>query len=760
MRLLSFGFILGTIPVALIGMISYYIAGSDIESKVKESNRHILLQTQMRIEQTFKTLEKSVLQFSNTPMVKSAISEQWTVREFEKVNTMTTGLLNLQTSVLVNQAYFANLDKGWVVGLNLFKPMDSFQYAAMFRSYAQDPKSLFVVTDHSAERSKTMGDPKTLTMVQKVPLISNLTVPKGLIVVEILQEDILTLLAQSENFGYHYMIDQSGTHFLGTEEQQKEYGNINRLITGKLKEGEEKSGSFHSTVHGDEVMVTYQTSAYNGWIYVSTTPMSVVTKETRNIAFLTFGVCLSIIAFVLVSVFYGSSRMYRPIRNLLDVVKQTGVESPGGGGKNELNYIESSVRTLWNSRSQLQQQVVGQIRYLKEYLVLKLFIGQTNGEALQQQAQLYGFPQNWRMVAVMTVQIDSLQKTRYGEHDKGLLLFAINNMVGELLAPEQRFDPILFDQSQVTLVTLDETEETEGKEQLYRLAEKIQHEVMHYLQLQVSIGISRPFSSLSHTVRAYGESLAALKSRISLGYGIIVHYDDFNKQEDSGSAVYSHLSIMEDRIVHHLKTNETDKREEAFHTYLDALFEKESYLSEHVAILLQLIAKTLQLVREQGVTMGKLFDGDRSMSELSSLNTREEIETWFRVRLFEPVASMLAEQEETQYINIANRMTEMIHEGFQSDLSLELCAKLLNYHPVYLSRVFKKHMGVAFSDYLSDYRMNWAKQVLETTDLKISEISEKLQYKNTSAFIRTFRKAVGMTPGQYRDLRKAVQEQK
>lgn len=756
LRLLSFSLILGTIPVALIGMFSYRIAGNDIENRVKESNSHVLLQTQMRIEQLFITLEKSVLQFTNTPMVKTAIGEEWTVQDFVKVNEITSGLLNLQTSVLINQAYLANMDKGWVVGLDVFKPLQEFKYAGMFRSYAQDSKSLFLVTDHSAERSKLSEDPKTLTLVQKIPLISNLTVPKGLVVVEILQEDIQKLLEQTESFGYFYIMDQSGVNFLGTEEQQKEYAEINLAIADKLQQ-DRQTGSFHSKIRGDEVIVTYQSSRYNGWVYVSTTSMSEVTKQTQNIAFVTFGVCLAIILFVLISAFYGSSRMYRPIRRLLEFVKATGVESPSGSGRNELTYIESSVRTLWNSRSQLQQKLSGQLRYLKEYLVLKLFIGQTNGDPLRREAHIYGFPENWQQVAVMTVQIDSLQHTRYQEHDKGLLLFAINNMVGELLEPATRFDPILFDQSQVTLITVDEQGPVPAKEHLYRIAERIQHEVMHYLHLQVSIGISRPFSSLSDTVRAYGESLSALKSRISLGSGIIVHYDDFNNREDSGNAVYSHLNVMEERIVRCLQANEAGELEAAFDAYLDSVFEKDAFPSEHIAILLQLIVKILQLVRDHGAAVGKMFDGDRSMSELCALNTREEIVHWFRERLFEPVAAMLAQQEQAQYVNIANRMTDMIHEGFLSDISLELCARQLNYHPVYLSRVFKKHMGVAFSDYLNECRMNWAKQILETTDMKISQIGEKLQYKNTSAFIRTFRKFVGMTPGQYRDL-KSLQE--
>jgi len=45
-----------------------------------------------------------------------------------------------------------------------------------------------------------------------------------------------------------------------------------------------------------------------------------------------------------------------------------------------------------------------------------------------------------------------------------------------------------------------------------------------------------------------------------------------------------------------------------------------------------------------------------------------------------------------------------------------------------------------------------AKKWLKETDMKISEIAERLNYANSTGFIRTFRKLTGMTPGQYREI--------
>ncbi|MGO4350167.1 helix-turn-helix transcriptional regulator [Paenibacillus sp. MCAF9] len=89
-------------------------------------------------------------------------------------------------------------------------------------------------------------------------------------------------------------------------------------------------------------------------------------------------------------------------------------------------------------------------------------------------------------------------------------------------------------------------------------------------------------------------------------------------------------------------------------------------------------------------------------------------------------------------------------------MSLELCAGRINYHPDYVSRVFRKETGVTFSEYLSRYRLQMAKIWLAETDMKVAEIADKLQYNIAQNFIRYFRKMENITPGQYRELHKST----
>jgi YesN/AraC family two-component response regulator len=178
---------------------------------------------------------------------------------------------------------------------------------------------------------------------------------------------------------------------------------------------------------------------------------------------------------------------------------------------------------------------------------------------------------------------------------------------------------------------------------------------------------------------------------------------------------------------------------------------KEGAFHAHQPLLLQLVSRILQIAQDHGIPLSGLNRDEGRVEKLFHLQTRDEIIHWFESKLIGPLIRILSEKTDTQYVKIADKLVRIIQEHYQEDITLESCAQLLSYHPVYVSRIFKREIGVTFSEYLSDYRMKMAKVMLETTDLKISEIGERLQYKNISSFIRSYKKLYEITPGQYRD---------
>ena len=96
------------------------------------------------------------------------------------------------------------------------------------------------------------------------------------------------------------------------------------------------------------------------------------------------------------------------------------------------------------------------------------------------------------------------------------------------------------------------------------------------------------------------------------------------------------------------------------------------------------------------------------------------------------------------------RVTEFLKVNYNKKVSLDDAAQEVCLSPKYLSRLFKEKTGHGFSDFRLKIKMQKAKDVLAHTTLTVEEISEKFGYKHVESFIRTFKKATGVTPARAR----------
>ncbi|MEE0927751.1 MAG: AraC family transcriptional regulator [Acutalibacteraceae bacterium] len=91
-----------------------------------------------------------------------------------------------------------------------------------------------------------------------------------------------------------------------------------------------------------------------------------------------------------------------------------------------------------------------------------------------------------------------------------------------------------------------------------------------------------------------------------------------------------------------------------------------------------------------------------------------------------------------------------INEHYAENLTAEQCSKQSNMSYSYFSRNFKKISGMTFKDYLNLVRITNAERLLITTDLSVSEISQKVGYNSESYFIATYKAIKSITPLAFR----------
>ncbi|WP_010277855.1 helix-turn-helix domain-containing protein [Paenibacillus senegalensis] len=745
-RLLLFTLLLAAVPVISIGTISFYIASRDIEKKVNEGNVQILLQNQMRMEQLLRNVEMGAVQYINSPLASDSVYDELTFDDFKTISNLSKGLYNLHSFPGVSETRLINLEHDWIISNLGFKRNQQQPDPEWLGDYAEHPQNFYwLVSDGGTEESSAAGmnkPGKKMQLVIKLPMIASSTEPKALLIVDMSLSVLENDLAQYTQWGSIHILNRERKPVLANPGSAP----IPESVLTRLQTAEEDEGYFEDAA----MAVNYTVSPHNFLTYVSVVSIDDMTRESRKIAVITANACLIIFILIAALAFYGSRRMYSPIRRLFDTLERFGEAGESRKRKDEFAFIEERFNALFSTRKQLQNQLHGQRGQMKEFFLLKLFKGQITESEFLHKSEAYGFAGKGKAMGVIALQIDSLHHSKYLESDRELLLFAINNIVGELVPPSCMVGSLLLEQSQVSLLRSNTDNPEELRAYFHETAEKIKTKVEELLQIKVSIGISRAFDRYKDAMGAYSQALEALKRRISLGNEIIISYDDIEEAASNGVHPSASWKQAEDDLINALKTGDSGAAFGQYSDYVALIMDRDIRFNDFQMIMIQLISRIYRIVQQQGGSLDGLLGSTSVMERFMKLHTVEEITEWFRTKLLPPVIAFLKGRIDTQYINIAHQMIRIIEEEYDQDITLESCAKQLKFHPVYLSRVFKKEVGVTFIEYLTEYRMNVAKTWLKESDLKITEIAERLNYTNSTGFIRTFRKITGMTPGQYR----------
>ena len=102
----------------------------------------------------------------------------------------------------------------------------------------------------------------------------------------------------------------------------------------------------------------------------------------------------------------------------------------------------------------------------------------------------------------------------------------------------------------------------------------------------------------------------------------------------------------------------------------------------------------------------------------------------------------------------ADFMLEYIRKNYGKCIRLKDLAVVTHLSTTRLSVVFKEKTGKSFTRYLIDFRIDKAKELLQTTDCQIKEIALQCGYDDYSQFTKIFKKNTGFTPQEYRTFMK------
>jgi two-component system response regulator YesN len=175
-----------------------------------------------------------------------------------------------------------------------------------------------------------------------------------------------------------------------------------------------------------------------------------------------------------------------------------------------------------------------------------------------------------------------------------------------------------------------------------------------------------------------------------------------------------------------------------------------SYLMKHY-LFVDIILTTKQFMSNFGGGDEKLVSAVQDIENiLSEIKDIEHIKGEMR-KIFTAVLAFRNNQANHERLLILQQAKAFLDENFTDpDLKMSRVAQEFNISPSHFSTIFRQELGITYRDYISQLKINYAKQLLRTTNLKCSEIAYRCGFTDSHYFSVVFKKKTGFTPRQFR----------
>ncbi|MCU6791096.1 response regulator [Paenibacillus sp. WQ 127069] len=212
-----------------------------------------------------------------------------------------------------------------------------------------------------------------------------------------------------------------------------------------------------------------------------------------------------------------------------------------------------------------------------------------------------------------------------------------------------------------------------------------------------------------------------------------------HKQLDKQSLLSS-IDHKLKEIQEHLKHEQYGLANEG----IDELFTRLLVALEDIAALKSGILELIRLINlkaipKHGTPMIEPFD---ALSEIQQLGSVYQIAEWFQHRVMK-----LEEESNSKYSKKIRELLQYIHANYAKDITLNEIADRMGFSLIYTSQLFKKEVGVSFITYLTQYRIEKARELLASGHYKVYEVSSMVGYQTVQYFSKTFKKVTGLSPG-------------
>ncbi|WP_028592089.1 AraC family transcriptional regulator [Paenibacillus massiliensis] len=732
--------VLGVTLVISFGSYIYIYTTNSVIESVANGKQNYITQIKNNLEQKIQTIEYAFNTYSTTSSFRDVVLSPITEKDFIAYRDVNTQLNYIATMGMEGTEYsLISLEKNWKVANGTLSYLSDEDRKEMFASYIENQNSsqFWVKTDEGIQ------------FVNTLPVFSKKK--QAIALSDISLQTLNNSIRSGDENTNVYILNRQGVLMYETAPTP------GLLSDSQLKQimesvGTEPAGGKLTLEQqrGGPLMIMYSKSSYNNWTYLTVLNQEEIASALKVTKFGLIAMGVLLVLLMVVVAYIIAVYFTKPIQQ----IKRSLPKNTQDAAKNEIDWILNSIDNIITEKESLETLMESEMPQLETQLILNLFRNRVTAEELGLKLPRLGYRdmEHYRFMTVL-VQLDNLGKREPTDMD--VLLIAINKLTEEVVPSEQRMLPIILNSNtQATILMFKDLSEQEMNKQVLAYAKSLIKSVKEYLNLSVSIGISKVYDQLLESKEACEMSKQALHQRLNLGKESIIFYEDIS-QVVSGPVLVQYPAELESQLFDAIRLGDEDMVSRYLYPLLAELMKKSKNSMNFEVMLVRLVNNLIQLEQTLGIEVLLTHDNHALYHKLLSIRNPEEIERLLVDEAIFPMVRCMKEKTNKQFRGLSEQIADIIRTEYDQELSLEIIGDRLHYNPNYLSSIFKKEFGTTFSDYLMSYRLEMAKKWLTETEMTIKEIAERLQYHNPQNFIRSFRKKELVTPGAYRKIKQA-----
>lgn len=313
------------------------------------------------------------------------------------------------------------------------------------------------------------------------------------------------------------------------------------------------------------------------------------------------------------------------------------------------------------------------------------------------------------------------------------------------------------------LLTADENQEMKLKEKQF--VKTLSEIVKKYEDVEYFGGIGRSVFRLSELRNSFRDADKAFAGRFTHETNQIISYKNIHMAQEDESFGANSFGELEQthHVVEKFLNNGTQEEVKSFVEVCLAEIPEDNFRSLMMRqyILMDIYVVVMSFCEKLKADAGKTIEeetleenGEALKRAINTADSIEDIKVYIE-QLIEQAIEVRNTVSGRRYSDIIETAKNQIESTYMSEeISLNSVAVSVGMSPSYFSSIFSREMGKTFVEYLTEIRMEKAKEFLACSSMKTSEIGYEVGYKDPHYFSYIFKKTQGCSPKEYRSSRK------